>query len=58
MSASNITSPTRSAPPGATCATVSYDLPADAFLDDCHLNDEGNRVVAEDLARALERGAR
>jgi lysophospholipase L1-like esterase len=35
---------------------VPHDLPADAFLDDCHMNDRGNRLLAEDFARALVPG--
>jgi len=32
---------------------VPHALPHDAFLDDCHLTDEGNRAVAEDFGRVL-----
>jgi hypothetical protein len=33
---------------------VSHQLPAGVFLDDCHLDGEGNRLLAEDFARALD----
>lgn len=32
---------------------VAHHLPAEVFLDDCHLDGAGNRLVAEDLSRAL-----
>lgn len=32
---------------------VAHELPVDVFLDDCHLDGEGNRILAEDFARAL-----
>jgi lysophospholipase L1-like esterase len=32
---------------------VPHRLPRDVFLDDCHLDGDGNRLVAADLARAL-----
>lgn len=41
---------------GATGRDVRYvphQVPDAVFLDDCHLDDEGNRLVAGDLARAL-----
>ena len=33
---------------------VPHDVPRNRFLDDCHLDGEGNRLVAEDLGRVLE----
>jgi hypothetical protein len=32
---------------------VPHALPDDVFLDDCHLDGDGNRLLAEDFARAL-----
>lgn len=38
---------------GRAVRYVPHDLPADAFLDDCHLDSRGNRLLANDFARAL-----
>jgi len=35
---------------------VPHDLPPDVFLDDCHVDTRGNRLLAEDFARALAPG--
>jgi hypothetical protein len=32
---------------------VPHEVPDRVFLDDCHLDGEGNRLVAEDFARTL-----
>jgi len=32
---------------------VPHELPDRVFLDDCHVDGEGNRLLAEDLARGL-----
>lgn len=32
---------------------VPHEVPDQVFIDDCHLDGEGNRLVAEDFARAL-----
>ena len=37
---------------------VAHRLPTGVFLDDCHLDGEGNRLLAEDFARALAGASR
>jgi hypothetical protein len=39
---------------GRPAAYVAHRPPRETFLDDCHLTSAGNRIVAEDFARALE----